>query len=139
MCFWFGLSVVCFHCGIISSYIEPTEKKLDICVQNLPVTIIGVGAGLAYGVDGPTHHGTEDINALASLPNIEILNPSDDCSARASVRFAFSLKTPCFIRMDKEQLPKLYLNNVDLDKALKSMVIDDAVILQRNDSLVGLD
>lgn len=107
-----------FIYGIISHVIYRAYEqiKLDICVQNLPVTIIGVGAGLAYGVDGPTHHGTEDINALASLPNIDIFNPSDDSSARASVRFAFSLKTPCFIRMDKEQLPKLYSKSVDLDK-----------------------
>ena len=110
-----------FIYGIISHVIYRAYEqiKLDICVQKLPVTIIGVGAGLAYGVDGPTHHGTEDINALASLPNIEILNPSDDCSARASVRFAYSLKTPCFIRMDKEQLPKLYLNNINLHKGFE--------------------
>ena len=105
-----------FVYGIISHVIFRAfeQIKLDICVQNLPVCIIGVGAGLAYGVDGPTHHGTEDIGALSSLPNIQIFNPSDDCSAREVIKFAYSLKTPCFVRMDKEQLPRLYPDGVNL-------------------------
>ena len=105
-----------FVYGIISHVIFRAfeQIKLDICVQNLPVCIIGVGAGLAYGVDGPTHHGTEDIGALSALPNIQIFNPSDDCSARETIKFAYSLKTPCFVRMDKEQLPQLYPDGVDL-------------------------
>ena len=104
-----------FVYGIISHVIFRAfeQIKLDVCVQNLPICIIGVGAGLAYGVDGPTHHGTEDIGALSSLPNMEIFNPSDDCSAREAVKFSYSLMTPCFIRMDKEQLPQLYPNGVD--------------------------
>ena len=35
------------------------QIKIDLCVMKLPVTIIGVGTGFAYDVDGPTHHATE--------------------------------------------------------------------------------
>ena len=33
----------------------------DICYQNLPVTIIGMGAGVIYSTLGGTHHSMEDI------------------------------------------------------------------------------
>jgi transketolase len=106
-----------FVYGIISHIIFRAleQIKLDICVQNLPICLVGVGAGLAYGVDGPTHHGTEDIGVISALPNMEIFNPSDDCSAQKSVEFSYALKTPCFIRMDKEQLPRLYTSDLDLN------------------------
>ena len=91
------------------------QIKLDICVQNLPVCIIGVGAGLAYGQDGPTHHGTEDIAVLRVLPNISIFNPCDCYSAAESVRYVISIKSPSYIRMDKEQLPELYSPKNDLE------------------------
>ena len=110
-----------FVYGIISHVIFRAfeQIKLDICVQNLPVTIVGVGAGLAYGADGPTHHGTEDINAISSLPNIRVFNPSDDCSARHSMKYAYSLKVPCYIRIDKERLPRLYSTAPDLTQGFE--------------------
>lgn len=84
------------------------QIKLDICVPNLPVTIIGVGAGLAYGVDGPTHHGTEDIAILRSLGNMHIYNPADATTAFAAVKLAHGARRPGYVRMDKEVLPALY-------------------------------
>jgi len=99
-----------FVYGIISHIIFRAleQIKLDICVQNLPVILVGVGSGLAYGVDGPTHHGTEDVGVLRALPRMTIYNPSDCKTATYAVNAAYQLKTPCFIRMDKENLPNLY-------------------------------
>ncbi len=51
------------------------QLSVDACGMNLPITIIGVGPGLTYGSDGPTHHGTQDIAIMRSLPKITILNP----------------------------------------------------------------
>ncbi|RMF18923.1 MAG: 1-deoxy-D-xylulose-5-phosphate synthase, partial [Deltaproteobacteria bacterium] len=36
------------------------QIKIDVCAQNLPVTMLGVGAGYAYDIMGPTHHTVED-------------------------------------------------------------------------------
>ena len=65
-----------FIYGIISHIIFRSleQIKIDICVPNLPVTIIGVGAGLSYGQDGPTHHGVEDIGISRVLPNLNLYN-----------------------------------------------------------------
>lgn len=98
-----------FVYGIISHIIFRAfeQIKLDICVQNLPIVIIGVGAGLAYGVDGPTHHGTEDVAALRALPNMTIYNPSDCAIAKECVILAYQNASPGFVRMDKENVPDI--------------------------------
>lgn len=99
-----------FIYGIISHIIFRSleQIKIDICVPNLPVTIIGVGAGLSYGQDGPTHHGVEDIGISRVLPNLNLYNPSDFVSTYQSVYSAYYSKKPSYIRLDKERLPSIY-------------------------------
>lgn len=98
-----------FVYGIIAHLMRAWEQiKIDICMPNLPVTILGVGAGLSYGPDGPTHHGTEDVALMRVLSNMTIYNPADWVCTEAVVKMAYEAKTPHYIRLDKEQLPALY-------------------------------
>ena len=108
--------------GIISHIIFRSleQIKLDLCIQKLPVIIIGVGTGLTYGQDGPTHHGMEDIGAIKCLPNMTILNPSDAFSADYAVKQAYKSKSPCYIRMDKALLPHLYNSSANLSENIIS-------------------
>jgi transketolase len=119
-----GLAIsghIIFVYGIVSHIIFRAfeQIKLDICVQNLPIILIGVGAGLAYGVDGPTHHGTEDIAALRALPNIRIYNPCDYYSAYECVKEAYEIRTPAFIRLDKEYLPNIQTSDTSKGKGFR--------------------
>lgn len=109
-----------FVYGILSHVVFRAleQIKLDVCVQNLPVIFIGVGSGLAYGVDGPTHQGVEDIAVLRSLPNMTIFNPCDVFSASFAIKESYKKQSPCFVRIDKENLPLLYSNNRDLSAGL---------------------
>lgn len=84
------------------------QIKVDICCMNLPVTIIGVGAGFAYGSDGPTHHATQDIAAMRALPEITILNPSDSVMSAAFAKIAYKNSSPTYVRIDKGTFPLIY-------------------------------
>jgi transketolase len=94
-------------------------------VQNLPVIFIGVGSGLAYGVDGPTHQGVEDIAVLRALPNMTVFNPCDVYSASYSINKSYEKQSPCFIRIDKENLPQLYSSQDDLNSGLLVHSVDE--------------
>ena len=83
------------------------QIKFNICSMNLPVIFAGVGSGLAFSFDGPTHHGTNDISVLASLPEIEILNPGETFSAKLCAKLAIESDKPTFVRLDKGLFPKL--------------------------------
>lgn len=106
-----------FVYGIIAHLMRAWEQiKVDICMPNLPVTILGVGAGLSYGPDGPTHHGTEDVALMRVLSNMTIYNPADWVCTEAVVRMAYKAGTPHYVRLDKEQLEALYAPEHDFSR-----------------------
>ena len=53
------------------------QIRTDVCYHEAPVTIVAVGAGLAYAGLGPTHHACEDISFLRSIPNMVVICPGD--------------------------------------------------------------
>ncbi len=109
-----------FIYGIIAHIFSRGFEQIrnDICCTNLPVVILGVGSGLSYGSDGPTHHGVQDIAVLRTLPNIAIYNPSDGIAAQSLVKLAYHRKGPGYLRMDKEQLPAIYNSETDFQAGL---------------------
>lgn len=84
------------------------QVKIDMCAMNIPVTTIGVGAGFSYEDSGPTHHTTEDIAAMRVLPNISILNITDNIMASKSAEIAYKSKSPLYVRLDREPLENIY-------------------------------
>jgi len=84
------------------------QIKIDLCCMKLPVVIVGIGAGLTYAGDGPTHHGINDIALMRSLPNMTIFSPSDAPSTRAACRMAYRDHNPVYVRLEKGVLPEVY-------------------------------
>lgn len=59
-------------------------------LHNLPVRLVGIGGGFAYGAGGASHHGLEDI-ALARLQSeVAVVVPAD------AAQTAVALETTCF-------------------------------------------
>lgn len=77
------------------------QIRVDICGMNMPVTILGTGTGLIYAADGLTHHITEDIGVMRSIPNINIYSPSDHNLLASIVHMAYRDNKPYYIRFDK--------------------------------------
>ncbi len=69
----------------------------DVCMQNLPVTVLLDRAGLV-GEDGETHHGVWDLATLLPLPNLTVLAPRDIVELRAMLRWTQHHDGPCAIR-----------------------------------------
>ncbi|MGH9680291.1 MAG: transketolase, partial [Candidatus Acidiferrales bacterium] len=60
------------------------QVRNDVCYHNADVKIVAVGGGLAYGALGPTHHATEDLAILRSLPRMAVVAPGDPAEAEAA-------------------------------------------------------
>ncbi len=84
------------------------QFRLDACAMKLPVILLGVGSGLAYGADGPTHHAINDLGAMGSIPGLTILNPADAPSTATLVDWAYTQKGPAYVRLDKDSHQPLY-------------------------------
>ncbi len=74
----------------------------DVCYHNVPVVLVGVGAGLGYASLGPTHHSCEDVAILRALPNMTVLCPADPVETRVALRAALQQSGPVFIRLGKK-------------------------------------
>jgi len=59
----------------------------DLCYQNLPVTVVGMGAGVIYSDHGGTHHTMEDIAIAGAIPNMQIVAPCDPAEVAEATRW----------------------------------------------------
>src|SRR5258707_8660320 len=59
----------------------------DLCYQNLPVTIVGIGGGVTYSTLGATHHAQEDVAIACAIPNMSVIAPCDPAEAEAATRW----------------------------------------------------
>lgn len=94
------------------------QISIDLGGMNLPVIVVGVGAGFTYSTDGPTHHGTQDVAVMASVPNLNIYNCSDAYNSDAFARIAYGAYSPSYVRIEKGKFPALYSNNTDFSEGL---------------------
>ena len=109
-----GLRPFCYTIATFSLFRPYEMVRVDLAYQNLPVTIIGMGAGVIYSTLGGTHHSMEDISLASSLPNMTVLAPCDPDEMKTSVLWcAEESKGPVYMRMGKAGEPDLTSNAID--------------------------
>ena len=86
--------------------------------MDLPITIVGVGAGICYEDSGPTHHAVEDISVLRCLPNMQIFSASDNNMTAKFADMAYESKHPNYVRLDRIVLPNIYEEGYDFQSGL---------------------
>ena len=80
----------------------------DLCYQNLPVTVVGIGGGVTYSTLGGTHHAQEDVVLASAIPNMNVLAPCDPAEARACALWCASQEQgPVYLRLGKAGEPNL--------------------------------
>jgi transketolase len=78
----------------------------DLCYQNLPVTIVGIGGGVTYSTLGATHHAQEDVAIACALPNMNVIAPCDPAEVEAATRWcAQQERGPVYLRLGKAGEP----------------------------------
>ncbi len=88
-----------FTAGAFLAYRSFEFIRDDVCFQNLNVKIVGMGSGLAWSTLGPTHHTTEDVAVLRSLPNLMLLSPATPRQVAACVEKSYEHQGPVYIRI----------------------------------------
>ena len=80
------------------------QIKLDICYEQLPVVLVGDGAGVVYSSLGTSHQSSEDVAALRALPQLSLLSPADRHEMTACMQLALDRAGPVYLRMGKSDL-----------------------------------
>jgi transketolase len=78
----------------------------DLCYQNLPVTIVGIGGGVTYSTLGATHHAQEDVAIASTLPNMSVIAPCDPVETELATRWCATQEHgPVYLRLGKAGEP----------------------------------
>ena len=81
------------------------QIRTTICLNDMPVKIIGSHAGLTVGPDGATHQALEDIALMRVLPNMVVLSPCDAIEAKKATLAIMELDKPCYLRLPRCECP----------------------------------
>ena len=80
------------------------------CHDNLNIKIITTHGGIV-GEDGTTHNALEDLSLLATLPNLNVLVPSDNIELIQILDYALNNEGPFYIRLPRAGFPIIHKNN----------------------------
>ena len=111
--------------------LRATEQiMLDVCYQENPVVLIGVGGGLAYATAGPTHHALQDIAIMSAMPNMTVVCPGDPIEMKAVMLASNDYKKPMYIRIGRSVDPIVHQKpfTFKIGNAIKLSEGNDAVI-----------
>jgi transketolase len=101
-----GKTVFTYSIGNFTTMRPLEQIRNDICYHKANVKIISTGGGFHYHSLGPTHHATEDLSIMRSLPNMTVLVPGDLVEAQLATRAIIKHKGPCYLRLAKAR--KIY-------------------------------
>ena len=96
------------------------QIRNDCAYHDANVKIICVGGGFVYGSLGMSHHATEDIAVMRSLPNVTVLCPGDLVEAEAVTRAIVDYPGTCYVRLGRGGEKRIHesLPNYEIGKAI---------------------
>ena len=97
------------------------QIRVENGIMNIPITIVGVGAGFGYPDSGPTHHLIEDIAIMRAIPNITIHSMTDGVMAGAFAEISCSMKNTNYVRLERQDYPDLYGKETDFSQGLATL------------------
>jgi transketolase len=84
------------------------QIRNDVDHHQLPVTVVAVGGGVAYGALGYSHHAVQDYALMRSMPHMTIAAPGDPMETRACLRWLVANPGPSYLRLGKAGEPKFH-------------------------------
>ena len=113
------------------------QIKADIAYSNLPVTLVGISAGISYGQLGSTHHSIHDYAVLRCINNMTIVSPADNLEASAVIQQAVHYPHPLYIRYGKKSLMDIHQSNqsFEIGKAITVQEGEDVTLIATGETV----
>lgn len=81
------------------------QIRTTIALNNVPVVVCGMHAGVSVGPDGATHQALEDIAMMRAMPRMTVISPCDAEEGRKATLAAAVLGAPVYMRWGREKTP----------------------------------
>ncbi len=77
------------------------QIRNDASYHDCNVNVVCVGGGFSYGALGISHHATEDLAIMRSLPGVKVLSPCDHWEAAEATEAIANSPGVSYLRLDK--------------------------------------
>lgn len=84
------------------------QAKIDVAYSNTNVKLIGISGGVSYGALGMSHHSSQDIAAMAAIPNMRVYLPSDRFQTQKLTEALLKDEKPAYIRVGRNPVEDIY-------------------------------
>lgn len=103
-----GYHVFTYSIANFPSFRCAEQIRNDVDYHKLPVTVVAVGGGVAYGALGYSHHAVQDYALMRCMPNMLIAAPGDPMEVRACMRYLVANPQPSYLRLGKAGEPCIH-------------------------------
>ena len=97
------------------------QIRNDCAYHHANVNIVCVGGGFVYGSLGMSHHATEDIAVMRSLPGVTVVCPGDLVEAAEATKAITKYPGTCYLRLGRggEKQVHTEIPNFRIGKAIR--------------------
>lgn len=117
----YGKIVITYSIGNFPTLRCLEQIRNDICYHDANVKIVTVGGGFSYGALGMSHHATEDLAIMRSLPAMTVVAPGDPVEVQHAARAIIERPGPVYLRLGRAGEPKVHAGSIlfEIGKAIK--------------------
>jgi transketolase len=105
-----GFIPFCYSIATFASMRGYEQFRNGAVLHHLPVRVVGIGGGFAYGSAGFTHHALEDIALMRAQHGVGVVVPADDTQVDRALRDHFGRPEPMYLRLAKDSVTHPELN-----------------------------
>ena len=125
-----GKKVVTYSIGNFATLRCLEQIRNDASYHDTNITIVSNGGGFSYGALGMSHHTTEDIAILRSIPGMTVAAPSTDKEVAGFTHKLVNSRGVGYLRLDKSSIDFNDENiNFEIGKARKFIDGDDLTLI----------
>jgi len=94
-----GFTAICYSIAPFAVFRPAEQIRIDVCLHNKNVKIVGNGGGYGYGIMGSTHHAIEDIAVLSSFQKMKCYIPFCNEDVEQIVKKMMNTHGPAYLRL----------------------------------------
>lgn len=126
-----GAKVIVYSIGNFATFRCLEQIRNDAAYHDVNITVVASGGGFTYGQLGMSHHATEDLSIMRSIPNVDVFVPASKPETDLILDYCINSSKVSYLRLEKSAIDACPINNSPLQfgKLIKYRDGEDVTIV----------
>ncbi|MDH4467808.1 MAG: hypothetical protein QE271_07100 [Bacteriovoracaceae bacterium] len=111
-----GLIPLCYSIAPFCVFRPAEQIRLDICLHDHNVKLVGNGGGYGYGIMGASHHAIEDYGMLSSFQSMRCFIPMANSEVSSACFNMYNYQGPSYLRLGNAVVTNEHRKRFDFTK-----------------------